>query len=329
MPRLAPRIRAFLGRHLFLYLATIVALVVLVSIILGRDELARAWRHFDRRLMVPILALSLANYGLRFTKWHQLLGAVDVRVPLIQSARIFFACFTMVVTPARLGEAYKVVFLRRLRGASLRRTAPVLFVERLTDALAILALAAVRLDLGHRVPVAFAGTLVASVVLGALAGHEGLRTRLVALLARVPGVRGRVEVLDQLATHNAALLAPRALVPALAWSTLGWFCECLGLWLVLVGLGASIGWIDATWVYAVSTALGNLTFLPGGLGSTEASMVALLRTLAVPMDAALAATLLVRAATLWFAVFLGLAVSWQGRRALQWEAVRREAAALE
>jgi uncharacterized protein (TIRG00374 family) len=46
--------------------------------------------------------------------------------------------------------------------------------------------------------------------------------------------------------------------------------------------------------------------LPGGLGSTEATMVGLLASQGVPVPTAIVATGLVRVTTLWFAVGLGL-----------------------
>ena len=50
-----------------------------------------------------------------------------------------------------------------------------------------------------------------------------------------------------------------------------------------------------------------LSFLPGGLGVAEGSMTGLIRVLGdVPRAAAVAATVLIRLATLWFAVALGL-----------------------
>jgi uncharacterized protein (TIRG00374 family) len=61
-------------------------------------------------------------------------------------------------------------------------------------------------------------------------------------------------------------------------------------------------------IYAATTIAGALSFLPGGLGVTEASMTMLLVHGAAHVDKATAvdATLLTRLATLWFAVLLGL-----------------------
>ena len=60
---------------------------------------------------------------------------------------------------------------------------------------------------------------------------------------------------------------------------------------------------------AASTIVGALAMMPGGLGVTDAGMTGLLQALGgSAMDPAIAtaATMLVRLATLWFAVGIGL-----------------------
>jgi uncharacterized protein (TIRG00374 family) len=87
----------------------------------------------------------------------------------------------------------------------------------------------------------------------------------------------------------------------------------VGFYLILLGLGvppsASV-LTDAIFVLAVSTLVGSASTLPGGLGAAEASITALL-LLTITSDHALAAaaTLLIRLATLWFGVTLGL-IAW-------------------
>jgi uncharacterized protein (TIRG00374 family) len=51
--------------------------------------------------------------------------------------------------------------------------------------------------------------------------------------------------------------------------------------------------------------IGALSFIPGGLGSTEAAMVLMLSLLGMGVSSAIAATIVCRVATLWFAVALG------------------------
>jgi uncharacterized protein (TIRG00374 family) len=94
-----------------------------------------------------------------------------------------------------------------------------------------------------------------------------------------------------------------------ALSVASWFLECLAFWVVVRGLpGARLALPTATFIYSAMTVAGALSFLPGGLGVTEAGMLALLGTFAtgVGRGGAAAATFVTRACTLWFAVAIGL-----------------------
>ena len=95
----------------------------------------------------------------------------------------------------------------------------------------------------------------------------------------------------------------------------GWFAEGLALFLLLRYFGAEITVASAVFVFSFSMIVGAISMLPGGLGSTEATMVLLLTALNVPLDSALAATAIVRVTTFWFAVAIGVACM---PFALQW-----------
>jgi uncharacterized membrane protein YbhN (UPF0104 family) len=326
---LRSRLRVFLSRHLYSYLAAIVAVAGAISLLLGREELEAAFESFDPRWFAPILLLSLINYSFRFLKWHSMLRCVGAYVPWRSSARIYLACFSMVVTPFRLGEAYKLVFLKQLHGVSMRRTGPVLLMERVTDVAAILALASWRFSRTQHFPLWPLVVLFCFLVGGSLLAHEAPRRAFVRLIGSIRPLAARAATLGEVAEHNAALLRPRVLAATLGLSLLGWWLECVALAMVLRGLGSHLPLSEASWIYAAATALGNLTFLPGGLGGTEASLILWMEAQDVAHAAAVAATLLVRFATLWFAVLLGLSVSFVARKSLRWSEVQREAERLE
>jgi uncharacterized protein (TIRG00374 family) len=114
------------------------------------------------------------------------------------------------------------------------------------------------------------------------------------------------------------LLQWRILLISTLISVVSWFGECVALYYVLLGLGIP-GTFDllliATFVFAASTLFGLVSFLPGGLGVSEASSTGMLSFL-VPMAAgpATVATLIIRFCTLWFGVSLGaLALAWFSR----------------
>ncbi len=94
----------------------------------------------------------------------------------------------------------------------------------------------------------------------------------------------------------------------LALGLIAWGAEGVAFHIILRSLDVPISLALAVGIYAVSVLAGALSFIPGGLGSTEAVMGVLLVLVGVDTATAVAATLVWRLATLWFAVAIGLVV---------------------
>lgn len=287
------------------------------------DRLAEAFGRFDTRLLAPIFLLSLANYGLRAVRWHYYLKVAGHRVSPGLSAGVFASGLAMSVTPGKVGEVIKVGLLRQAAGVPGTRTFPVVVTERLADLIAVLGLAAVGvLVLQGNVGVLIGGCVLATVMFLVLATGPGTR-----LMFRAASVllRGKipVEAAEESAGLVRRLLSGRPLVIGLGLGVLAWFAEAAGLWLVVAGFpGSDLDVAHATFIYAVATLAGALSFLPGGLIATEATLAVLLTQSAFPAlgvaaaeVTAVASTLLIRIATLWFAVAVGVVgLIWVGRR---------------
>ena len=278
-------------------------------------QLASALRGFAWWLAAPILVLTLANYALRFVKWELYLRRLAVPgLPLATSALVFLSGFSMSLTPGKVGELIKCVFLRRLTGTPMKRTSAIVAVERLTDGLAMLVLAGLGLT-----QFAYGRAFLGAATLGALILVAVLRQPqlLATLFARIepwPIVGPRVEHAVDFVHASAELLGARLLTGAVGLGIVSWAGECIAFFLVLIGLGLDPSWnllLVATFVLAVSSIVGALSMLPGGLGVADASVAGMLLLL-VPGDTmtrstAVAATLLIRFATLWFGVIIGVA----------------------
>lgn len=305
-----------------------IGVVVVVGIIIASDarSLSRAVRDFDWRLLPLILILTVLNYVLRFVKWQYYLRRLDVRgLSRSDSLQIFVAGFTMVMTPGKVGELLKSYLVRLRTGVPMARTAPIIAAERITDGFAMLMLAGVGLLLfRHGWPILLVGALV-SVIGLMLVQRESLMRRILGRLARTRVGHGRAESLETLYDSTRSLLQPRPFGIALGIGLVSWFGECVALYLVLVGLGIPADWellLAATFVFAASTWIGAASMLPGGLGAADLTVAGLLLlTVDDPlMTASLAgtATLLVRFATLWFGVLIGVVglsrvASWTAR----------------
>jgi uncharacterized protein (TIRG00374 family) len=286
-----------------------VAVYVGFSIWADVGRVGEALRAFRWRFAALACLLAAANYGVRFLRWQYYLRRVGVvTVSPRDSLQVFLAGFALTVTPGKLGEAVKAVLLRASHRIPMAKTAPIVIAERVTDLVALLLLATVGVfsyDVDRRFLVAGAVLVVAGLTVVSV---DPVAKAAIAIAGRLPILRRFAHRLDDAHAHTAILLAPLSLVMATALATISWFFECLAFYFVVRGFpGAHIGLQGATFFYAATTVAGALSFLPGGLGVTEAGMLALLvRWAGIERGAAAAATFVTRAATLWFAVALGL-----------------------
>src|SRR4030095_12384807 len=135
---------------------------------------------------------------------------------------------------------------------------------------------------------------------------QRLADLLFSILRRLPVLGPRVPRLEEPYRHLRSLLSPGLLLCALALSVVAWGAEGLGFFLVVRDYAPGAGLLLAIFNYTGSTFLGALSMLPGGLGAAEGSLAALLHAQGLDTADAASATLVIRSATLWFAVFLGL-----------------------
>jgi uncharacterized protein (TIRG00374 family) len=109
--------------------------------------------------------------------------------------------------------------------------------------------------------------------------------------------------------HGASneLLGARPLAVGTAISFFSWGLECLGVYLCAVGLGADAGFLMVTFVFAVSSLLGVLSMIPGGIGAVEAGLaLQFVRLAEMSTGLAGALTFVIRLATLWWATLIGI-----------------------
>lgn len=298
---------ARLGRGLLI--TVLLGVVACVGLALASDarELAGRLAELDPWILVPILGLSLVNYAARFARWQLYLRALDVDLPWGRSLGVFLVGFVLSVTPGKAGELGKAWLVRELGGGPALRVVPAVLAERVTDLLGVLVLLALGALPFPGGPwfaaLGLAAVAVAIVVLAWERGAEWLFRQ----LRRIPRVGPRLAALTDVYHRLRSLLSPGLLAMALAVAVLAWGAEGVGFALAVRQYDPDAGWLAAVFNYNLGTVAGSLSMLPGGLLAAEGSLTALLDAQGLATAEAASATLITRAATLWFAVALGLA----------------------
>lgn len=297
------------------------AVLVVIGLVSDLREVGRDLGAFRWSLLPAILGFTLLNYLLRGLKWDYYLRRLGLGggVSHLDSGLIFTAGMVMAVTPGKLGEVFKSYLLRRVNGAAVSVSAPIVLAERLTDGLAMLLLMALGLTLYPPARILFVVLLLATLAGILVAQNRRLSLALIAFVERLPLGARVAPKLRNLYTSTIRLLDWRILLVSTVISVISWGFECLAFYYVLVGLGVAgtpLLLLQATFIFAASTLFGLVSFLPGGLGASEVSSVGLLVALVgQSASAATTATIIIRFCTLWFGVLLGaIALAWFSRR---------------
>ena len=261
---------------------------------------------FRWELYALVLLLTLANYGLRYFKWHYLLGRLGVHLPHRADVWVFGSGLAMVISPGKAGELLKPWLVRVITSTPMARTVPALVTERVTDAIAILTLTAIGVGT-YWAEKTSTVMLLAAVIAGGLVllSVEPLAMAVIRGIGHLPVVGRMAGKLKELYLAMRTCLSPLPLVVTVIASMLAWSAECLGYWLVLEGLGVEATLGVATFLYASATTLGAPS--SGGLGISEGVLGegAIRLIPGITAGQAVAAALLIRVATLWFGVALG------------------------
>ncbi len=267
---------------------------------------------FQVGALLPVLLWTIFNYGLRWLKWDYYLRKLDLGhgVSRYESGLLFTSGMIMAVTPGKVGEVFKSYLLKRVNNTPVAASAPIVLAERLTDGLAMLLLMAAGLNLYPPARPLFWALLVAGLLGLAALQYRPLAERMLAGGERLPLLKRVAPQMRTFYESSFALLSWRLLLVSTILSLVSWFGECLAFWYVLQGFGLSSPnlLLVATFVFAASTLFGLVSFLPGGLGVSEASSAGLLLLLVpgIGSATAAAATMIIRFCTFWFGVSRGL-----------------------
>ena len=273
----------------------------------GWQEVVAAMVRVGFTGMIIVLTLSLVNYGLRFVRWQKFLALLGHRVYTPESLRIYIAGFGLTILPGKAGEAIRSLFLKH-HGISYPESLAAFFSEQFSNLISMLMLVSIGLWLypPAKPLVLILATLIVTglVVLQQTKWLKAIKTFAQNHLPTRLGKLGHHGI--EIVLHSGRCFRLPMLLYGIALGVVAWGAEGVAFYYIMHVLGSELSLPTALFIYAFSILVGALSFLPGGLGGAEATMVTLLILNNVTQPQAVAATVLIRLATLWFAVALGI-----------------------
>ncbi len=297
-------------RHRLDYLAAFVLLLcagyvaALVRIDHGNGTFSRlggVW-HLLLLATVPVTA----TYFLRYWRWRWLLQRSGLAVPFWRGLAGYLAGFALTATPGKAGELMRIRYFARL-GVPAERTLGVFVFERASDLLVIVSLSMLAAPVFPALATLTAAVLGSVCLLFGAAAWPPLLALLARMGERLPGRWPSALVGFGLAAalELRRCLTLRAFGQSMFAGLMAWGLTSAVFVGLCMGMGVPLDPVVAFGIYPLAMLIGALSFVPGGVGTTELAIVLMLNQLEVPTDDAIAVAVAARLVTLWYAISIG------------------------
>lgn len=295
-----------LNRKIFKIFVLSTAIIMLILIGLDIKGFVKAILKFNIIYVPIILALIILNYFFRYLKWKFYLSSADVKISFKDSIKIFLAAIPMTLTPGKIGEALKAYIIKVKYNYPITYTLPVVLVERITDALGMLILAGIGgliFNFG-----AFLLGVVLLIVIGVVMCllNNSLFRKIINILNFIPFLKRYVEPIMSFYENVCNLLNVKVLASGILIGIAAWIIEGGIVYFCIKGAGAQISFLYSIFMLALSSIIGVISMIPGGVAASEGSLLAMLLSAGIDSGRTGLIILLIRISTLWIGVVIGV-----------------------
>lgn len=273
------------------------------------QQMAELWRQMDRTWILPLLLVPVAYLYLKSLRFALLMREVS-GLPLNVMMRGFASTQATTLVPG--GFAFRAGVLEEVGKQAARGTGPALASGAMDHVVLILACTGAAFFYPEARTTAAAMAAVAAVLVTLLAVPQ-TRGPLVRGVRRLGGRRA-----DEFLEGCTGFLEPKPLLQGLGLSVGAFLVQLVALYGSLAALGLQVPFHIAVLAFVVSETVGRVSPTPGGVGVTEAGMVAMMAAMGGlnPSQGA-AATLLFRLSVLFGPAAYGTLIylfAWRGPR---------------
>lgn len=283
--------------------------VIYLSVLIWLDSKNHYFERVDKLfcIMPLLLAFSFVVFLVRYLRWYWLLMQSGYKTKFFMGFLIYFSGFAFTATPGKVGELIRVRYLAPL-GIPPSKVVSAFLYERAFDLIVVLMLAALSIS---RLNVLLIAITFVCAFLGlvALLMFKPLLLTKVALYSRFLHANRLSKLIRTMRDGFVgcrAWINPRDISICTILGLLAWGLTSLIFVYLLNQLDVRILLRDGISIYPLAMLAGAASMLPGGMGSTEATLVGLLSYFGVTVGLSTLAAIGIRIATLWFSIVCGL-----------------------
>ena len=299
--------------NIILMIVVAVAVYAIFLFISDYQKISDVVIDFRIEYLIPILSLVTASWIPLILMWHLLLKKNGITIPFRKNILIWLSGSALSLTPGQIGWIIKSQLIKTLYDIPRTKTAPVVLVEKFY---------------------ALTGGIIAGIIGIIISGMDfnlvlfSITTLSVIFfliyyrpifqygLKRITKFKFFSKYSDNIADSYEILrnsTGPGIASICIVLSISYWILVSLAVYLTLLAFGIEgTSFLKTISIYTSSVVIGVISFIPGGLGITEGSLVGLFTLEGIDVSLALILSIIIRLVTLWYSVsigFIGLKLS--------------------
>ena len=253
-----------------------------------------------------LLGFSLLSYVIRYLRWHWLLWRAGSRTAVPAGFLAYLSGFALTATPGKVGELLRIRYLSR-QGVPPWKVLAAFVYERGVDLVAVLLLATLAITRADIFGFVLVFVTILLLALVFFAHKPTLLTRLAVLLRhyRLKRLSRTTCVFRDGLAGSRKWMNPPDMLISLFLGLVAWGITAFSFTWLLGTLGGRVPFLSSLAIYPLAMLAGAASMVPGGVGSTEVTIVALLSLFEIPLGIATLAAVGIRFASIWFAVLCG------------------------
>jgi glycosyltransferase 2 family protein len=298
-----------LRRHTFTLIIIIMILYVGIGFSTDIGKLSRVTLRINY-WTIPLILIPMTLHNLILgVRFHIFLKALGINIPIKKSILIYITGLSLAVTPASSGQILKSQIIKKQLGYAISKTSPIILIEQwheLTSVLLILIGCAVINAIFESTLIIIVGIAIAS-LLFSIMRNNAVFALFKKIMLRFRSLKIFEESIENSQDSLKILTSKKNILYGFMTTTPAKILEAVTVFFAFQILGVNINFVSSTQIFFTALVSGVISFVPGGLVITEASMIALLLKY-YSSDVALLTTavLFVRLVTIWYSTVLGM-----------------------
>lgn len=316
-----------------IFLAIGVAILAALVVFIGPEKILSAVELANPWYLALALVIQIVLFGMWTERW-----AINIQVVSIKAKKLSLLPMTLVgmavnnITPSARGggEPVRAYILGKYTQCPMESSFATVIADRGLDTFPLFVLALVTITYAvlylHLPDLMVYGLVIAMVILLILfllgfymsinkKMGEKVTGGLVNIVKRFSkGDHSQLESNALTALHGfqnsirTLVKNKKVLFYALPLSFLLWIVEILRVYVVFLAFNTTISLEFIAVVFVVTTVIGMIPVLPGGVGAVDGMMILLFSIAGIPPSISAAATIVERLISFWFPSFLGIAI---------------------